>query len=475
MPYFLDWRAALGARPRRVGLAFAALVVFCLAAPRAALADDLCTVSGPTNNILTCSGDQSDGVSATNPPYDTLLVNGLTEPIEPADGVPAISFAGGGGGDLTLKSDAGNVGIFTDVTTAISVTLTGPNTGDVDVETKGLVDAMFGTGLIVTNSADSSSSATAGNLKLVNEGTVSSHGSNAIVVGLGATVSNFSNPNSTTSSTTGNLTVVSRDAFSENTNFGAVLSVTNLALAFQYADGFQAVASTGATDVISTGTVTQLNGRLGITAIVIAAANNNATVGGGALALGGSLTVSANNVTAAASDSAAIQAQTQSEAISNGGSIFASAGDVTVKTTGTISATGFDSMGISASSTALGNGVLQNGDITVEVLSGSVTGGAGTGVGVRITNGATNTLNNAGTISALSNSAVVGGISDDTINNSGVIIGNVDLGIGANNFNNLSAGIYESGDQVLLGAGRSLNNAGIMSPGDRQTSPQPPG
>lgn len=75
-------------------------------------------------------------------------------------------------------------------------------------------------------------------------------------------------------------------------------------------------------------------------------------------------------------------------------------------------------------------------------------------MGVDIIDGANNTLNNFGTILALSGTAVTGGTGDETINNSGTIIGNVDLGTGANVFNNKLAGMFAPGTTVNLGAGR---------------------
>ena len=47
----------------------------------------------------------------------------------------------------------------------------------------------------------------------------------------------------------------------------------------------------------------------------------------------------------------------------------------------------------------------------------------------------------------------------------GTITGNVDLGTGANAFNNKIGGVFNSGAMVKLGAGNTLTNDGVLSPG----------
>jgi uncharacterized protein with beta-barrel porin domain len=129
---------------------------------------------------------------------------------------------------------------------------------------------------------------------------------------------------------------------------------------------------------------------------------------------------------------------------------------VTVTSTGNITAAGSGSFGISARS---------NGPIAVTIKSGTVSGGAGTGAGVVISGGTTNTLTNMGTVTALSGLAIKGNTGNNTVNNSGTVIGNVILGSGANAFNNMAGGVFNSGATVDLGAGNTLTNAGTLSPG----------
>ena len=105
------------------------------------------------------------------------------------------------------------------------------------------------------------------------------------------------------------------------------------------------------------------------------------------------------------------------------------------------------------------------GNITVNILGGTVTGGSGLGAGVQFFDGANNTLNNHGTVMALSGTAILGGSGKEIVNNYGTIIGNVDLGAGANAFNNQVGGLFNSGTTVNLGAGNTLTNSGNLSPG----------
>ena len=129
-------------------------------------------------------------------------------------------------------------------------------------------------------------------------------------------------------------------------------------------------------------------------------------------------------------------------------------GNVFVITSGNIAANGSNASGISAS--------ISSGDLSVTIASGSVSGGSGTGAGVMFIGGGTNALNNFGTISALSGLAILGGGNDETVNNHGMVIGNVDLGAGSNAFNNFAGALFQSGTTASVGA---FANAGTLSPG----------
>jgi len=70
-----------------------------------------------------------------------------------------------------------------------------------------------------------------------------------------------------------------------------------------------------------------------------------------------------------------------------------------------------------------------------------------------------------GTVMAVSGLAIAGDTGNNTVNNSGTVIGNVTLGTGANAFNNMAGGFFNAGTTVDLGAGNVLTNAGTLSPG----------
>jgi hypothetical protein len=137
------------------------------------------------------------------------------------------------------------------------------------------------------------------------------------------------------------------------------------------------------------------------------------------------------------------------------------AGAVTVAVAGDISAQGMDSDAIHAQS--VGNA--DCGRISVNIVSGVIRGGSGTGAGVNLDGGRNNTLANSGSISALSGTAILGSTGNDVVDNSGIIVGSVGLGSGANCLNNLEAAVFESGATVNLGDGNTLNNRGTLSPG----------
>ncbi|MEQ1600752.1 MAG: hypothetical protein HOP04_03115 [Methylophilaceae bacterium] len=137
------------------------------------------------------------------------------------------------------------------------------------------------------------------------------------------------------------------------------------------------------------------------------------------------------------------------------------AGNVDITLNGSISASGKDANGIYAQSGGGGG----NGDIKVTINSGLVSGGSGAGAGVKFLGGANNQLTNDGSIAALSGMAITGSEGYESVNNSGIITGSVDLGGGTNAFNNNTAATFNSGAMVQLGSGNLLTNEGTVSPG----------
>ena len=108
-------------------------------------------------------------------------------------------------------------------------------------------------------------------------------------------------------------------------------------------------------------------------------------------------------------------------------------------------------------------------NVTVNAASSIMGGSAGGAVGVRMSGGASNLLTNAGTIQALSGFAIAGDTGSDSVANSGLVIGNVDLGTGANAFSNTAVGELRSGMDLNVGNGNSVLNAGVLSPGGLNT------
>jgi uncharacterized protein with beta-barrel porin domain len=187
-------------------------------------------------------------------------------------------------------------------------------------------------------------------------------------------------------------------------------------------------------------------------AIAVTSTGNIATAGTGAFgiyassAAGAVAVTSTGNITTAGTGAFGIYARSDGAGAA-----------VTVTSTGNISTAGTGAFGIYAS----GNG----GPIAVTIKSGTVSGGSGSGAGVDLVGGSNNTLTNLGTVTALSGLAIQGDTGNNTVNNSGTVIGNVVLGTGANAFNNMAGGFFNSGRTVNLGAGNVLTNAGTLSPG----------
>jgi outer membrane autotransporter protein len=138
-----------------------------------------------------------------------------------------------------------------------------------------------------------------------------------------------------------------------------------------------------------------------------------------------------------------------------------SGGEVDITVDGNIITDGNDSVGIFVQSIG-GTG---GSDISVNIVSGIIQGGARHGAGVQIDGGADNTLTNRGNIFALSGTAILGGSGNDTIENFGSVTGSVNLGAGNNAFNNNSGAVFNAGPVVNLGAGNLLTNGGTLSPG----------
>ncbi|RAI43462.1 hypothetical protein CH341_14120, partial [Rhodoplanes roseus] len=141
------------------------------------------------------------------------------------------------------------------------------------------------------------------------------------------------------------------------------------------------------------------------------------------------------------------------------------AGTVRVTNNADVITTGLDSTAIFAQSIRAG-GLGQ--DITIEHTAGTLAGGGGNGHAVWFSGGAANLLTNAGivtTVLGIDGMTLKGEAGGERIVNTGLTIGSVDLAGGANAFENKAAGIFNAGTTVYLGAGNTLTNEGLFSPG----------
>ncbi len=156
------------------------------------------------------------------------------------------------------------------------------------------------------------------------------------------------------------------------------------------------------------------------------------------------------------------------------------AGNVSINQTGNLIAIGAGSSAIYAQSTGATNG---NIDIVVQAESLLV----GHSAGVTLIDGAENSLANHGIITGIGNTvgyipgtdgqlfaagwidgmAVVGTTGNTAVTNTGLMVGNIDLGSGRNTFTNAQDAWLVSGSLIGLGgqAGSDFINDGILTPG----------
>ena len=137
-------------------------------------------------------------------------------------------------------------------------------------------------------------------------------------------------------------------------------------------------------------------------------------------------------------------------------------GDVEIITDGNILVYGSNSHAILAQS----HGDDGNGDISITISGGLVRGGLANSAGVYFMDGAVNSLDNYGTITALNGiagTAVRATDGSETINNFGTISGAVDLGGGNNTFNNI-AGANLTAGLPLISAPAGLSRTRASCP-----------
>ena len=141
-----------------------------LAGGNAALADPACTTLATT---LTCTGDQTNGVSATDP-IDTLNVNNLILPIIPASGVSGIFFQSTGA--ITVNSDT------TGILGGVVPTITTSQADGIALESTGGSVTLDHTGAILAVEAQGVSAISVGGVDLDIDGAISSDDAGIFVV-----------------------------------------------------------------------------------------------------------------------------------------------------------------------------------------------------------------------------------------------------------------------------------------------------
>ena len=433
-----------------------------------------------TGNVTT-TGNFSYGVQAAN------YGNGVSKVTSTGN----ITTAGGGADGLTVKAlgtgsaeviSTGN--IATVGGTARGIYALGRGAGGVTVSSTGNISTAgfyahgiyasnnFGVASFITvtsignittgtlNSSDgifaSSAYGGSGPITITSTGDIRTSGdrSNGIrVEGTGGAVAVTSTGNITTGSSDANGIYVATDDGSAVT----VTSKGNITTAGDDSLGIRIQAQgAGAVTVSSTGDISTSGANaFGILArsagtVTVISTGNVATTGAGAsginaysLGAGAVAVTSSGNISATGSNTVGILA--------------ASLGAVTVNSTGNVAAAGANGIGIVASSTG--------GPIAVTIKSGTVSGSSGSGAGVTLLGRTTNTLTNMGTVTALSGLAISGNTGNTTVNNFGTVIGNVVLGSGADAFNNMAGGLFNSGAIVNLGTADTLTNGGTLSPG----------
>ena len=119
-------------------------------------------------------------------------------------------------------------------------------------------------------------------------------------------------------------------------------------------------------------------------------------------------------------------------------------GTIDLNLGGSVIATGRDSTAVLAQS--LG----EHGSNMTVIVDGDVRGGSGTGSGITLDGGADNVIVSNGTLSSVSQLAVVGTTGNDTVVNHGDLYGNIRLGGGNNRLLNRQDGVFMAATDIQL-------------------------
>lgn len=405
-----------------------------------------------------------------------------------------VAAGNGNSGNVTVESN----GNFNDSIEARSSVFGNGNSGFVDLRHQGLSGGISAESLVGGNG-------NSGAVTISNNGTVSGRiFAHSTVGGIGdaAAVSITNAGNVSTTSTTDKVISAISSAGTDG-DAGSVTVTTNGNLTGRFG-GIEAISAaagngvSGGVVVSHTGQIATINGA-GIQAHSSAVAGNAnlvTVISQGNISTSGAAAINATS-TSGDGTSGAVSVTSTGNLATSGTAIIASSlssngnsGNVTVATTGNMSssvagiiATSTSTAGtagnlnitssgnILASSSAIfarSIGGAGNGNIQITVNSGMLQGATA----VAIDGGLANLLTVGSNVMLIGTSTTITGTTgDETINNSGIVTGNVALGAGNNLFNNFSGGTFNAGTIVDLGALGVFENAGTFAPGGAGTAP----
>lgn len=138
-------------------------------------------------------------------------------------------------------------------------------------------------------------------------------------------------------------------------------------------------------------------------------------------------------------------------------------GEVSVHHSGSIHAPSWNGYGIFAQSV----GGLGGSNITIDVDGGVIQGGENMGAAIQLDGGADNTITIASDsfIHAVSDRAINATGGNDTVESSGYVLGNIDLGLGANQYWNKAGGVLDTRETIALNGGTLRNDGDIVLAG----------
>jgi len=398
-------------------------------------------VCGKVGGVYTCQGDQSAGITYdTTGVLTTLNVNSLT--------IDAGAIYARENGDFTVNVDTGAFAINT---TANGINAYSP-AGNVTVNSTGDITSTNNLGIYAINSG-------AGEISVTNDGEIQSERQGIFAYSFAGKV---------TVDSTGDITSDAEQGINAVDSGAGGVSVTNNGEIQSEKQGIYAYSSASNVTVDSTGDITSDANR-GIDAVNLGAGEISVTNEGNiqsefqgifAYSSAGKVTVdSAGDITSIADRGIYAKNSGAGEiSVTNNGDIrsedqgidvYSTSGKVTVDSTGDITSDTVDAVFVEST-----------GDLAVIIQGGTV---SGFDDGIDFDGGANNSLINAGILHGMDN-AIEGDIGDETVQNNGIVIGNVDLGGGTNAFLNNSTGTFRSGALINLGGG-ALTNAGNLTPG----------